>query len=229
MTSQSQSRENKYRRINKIVILLYLILSVLVFFYYQKRGWTYNSSQALLAIGMLLIPLLFNKISKIKLSSDCSLIYYLFSFLTVIVGSALNGYSKLPCWDKIMHSLSGVLITVVGFIVFHFVSKTKRKLEETDLKLVGYFVFFFNTAIAGLWEIYEYGLYVFFGIDAQNVLTTGIHDTMQDMIVCVVAGLLTQLYLIIKIKHKKNSFFLSTYTHFLAYNHYLTSTEDNKN
>ena len=40
-----------------------------------------------------------------------------------------------------------------------------------------------------IWEIIEYALSYLLGNDCQNVLTTGVNDTMQDMIVCLIGAL----------------------------------------
>ena len=45
---------------------------------------------------------------------------------------------------------------------------------------------------AVLWEIWEYGVSLF-GADPQQVALTGVSDTMQDMIVCTVGGLITAI------------------------------------
>ena len=50
-------------------------------------------------------------------------------------------------------------------------------------------MFFGSMAVAGLWEICEYGVHALTGRDVQHVLDTGVSDTMQDMIVCMIGTL----------------------------------------
>ena len=47
-----------------------------------------------------------------------------------------------------------------------------------------------SMAIAGLWEIGEYLISLFFPCDPQRVAETGVSDTMQDLIVCMIGALL---------------------------------------
>lgn len=216
-------REKKYNKIANIVGIIYLVLCVALLLYFFNKNIIYNLTQVIVAIILLFIPWIFNKFSKIKITSDFRLVYLLFCFITVIVGSAINGYSKFPIWDKVVHFLSGILVTYVGFIVYHLISKTKRELQTSDMKLVVLFVYLFNTTVASLWEIYEYGLYIFLGIDALNMHSTLANDTMQDMIVCNIGGILILIYTVKRLRSHKSSFLINTYLHFLGYNGYLAA------
>ena len=46
-------------------------------------------------------------------------------------------------------------------------------------------------AVAGLWEIAEYLISFVVGLDLQRVAATGVSDSMQDMIVCMIGTLVT--------------------------------------
>ena len=46
-------------------------------------------------------------------------------------------------------------------------------------------------AVAGLWELAEYGINLLTGRDVQHVLDTGVADTMQDMLVCMLGTIAT--------------------------------------
>ena len=43
--------------------------------------------------------------------------------------------------------------------------------------------------IAFLWECFEFACLIFLNIDAINHYTQGVYDTMTDMIVCFLGGL----------------------------------------
>ena len=65
-------------------------------------------------------------------------------------------------------------------------------IQEWHIFLV--FVNAVNTAIAVYWEFYEYAMLIFFNNDAINHYTSGVHDTITDMLVCVAGGLVCLLY-----------------------------------
>ena len=59
------------------------------------------------------------------------------------------------------------------------------------------------------WEFYEYALLVFFQYDAIKHFSTGVHDTITDMLVAVIGGLILSIYLIHYDQSEKNHFFVS--------------------
>ena len=62
--------------------------------------------------------------------------------------------------------------------------------------MVYFFELQWNASVALLWEFYEYALLVFFQYDAIKHFSTGAHDTITDMLVAVIGGIILSLYLI---------------------------------
>ena len=59
-------------------------------------------------------------------------------------------------------------------------------------------------AVASLWECFEYVANIFFGGDAQRVATTGVNDTMQDIIVAFIGAIIVSaMYIYEEIMNKK--------------------------
>ena len=71
-----------------------------------------------------------------------------------------------------------------------FPGKPGHALERADAANAALFTWMFAVLSAVLWEIWEY-IVSLFGADPQQVAATGVGDTMQDMIVCTLGGLLT--------------------------------------
>ena len=78
-------------------------------------------------------------------------------------------------------------------------------IQEWHIFLV--FVNAVNTAIAVYWEFYEYAMLIFFNNDAINHYTSGVHDTITDMLVCVAGGLVVTGFLISAKRSGKDNFF----------------------
>lgn len=83
-----------------------------------------------------------------------------------ILGSCYDVYYTIPCFDEILHGISGLLFAAAGFTLM------KRILGGDDSKknfflclLVGALL---SLTIANLWEMFEYASYAFFGIDMQE-------------------------------------------------------------
>jgi len=223
--TQSLKREMWYKKVNQLVTILYFVVAVGLLFYFIIQKKSYNYCQAGIALILLMIPTLVNRLSKIKITSDLCYLYYLFCFFTIIAGSLLGAYAIIPYWDKILHFSSGILITFIGMIVFQLLSGRNNHLLITNMKLIGCFSFFLNAGIAAFWEIYEYGLYVFLGVDALNMETSMAHDTLQDIIVCIVGGALVLTFMGVSKRCGKSNFFLNAYEHFLVMNGYKENKE----
>lgn len=107
-----------------------------------------------------------------------------FCLLGFHLGTALDWYHRFLGFDKFVHTLSGVFFCVIGFCLYAVMQKEPVSRGTKPLLEFSY-AFFFVMAVAAIWEIFEYVGFLLTGHDAQNVATTGIHDTMQDMLACL--------------------------------------------
>lgn len=221
MVADYTKREEIFQKMNRYFLILYLIITMISCYINLVNRDFYNLLQAILGLFILILPMIIYKISKFKLTSDVKFLFYFFSFCTQILGSSLSLYKYFPLWDKIVHFASGILITMIGFILFHILLHKKGEISKDNGLLSLIFCQSFNISIAALWEVYEYLLFVFFKIDAVNALTKGIHDSLQDMMVCMLGGFLILFCLIPYIYRGKQSFLTKTYEHLLSSNGYL--------
>ncbi|MCB5940879.1 DUF2238 domain-containing protein [bacterium 210820-DFI.6.52] len=137
----------------------------------------------------LLIPPLAYRLLRLRPVPALSRAVALFAFLAYGVGIAMKGYHWFPWFDKFVHLLSGVLFALLGLCLFAYL-KRNRPLAKEDAPFAFYFALSFPMLIAACWEIAEYACDFVFHTDPQRVLTTGIHDTMLDMIACLLGTLL---------------------------------------
>ena len=54
--------------------------------------------------------------------------------------------------------------------------------------------------IASFWEFFEYFSDNLFNKDAQNVLTTGVNDTMKDMVAALIGSILFNIMYVYEVK-----------------------------
>lgn len=111
-----------------------------------------------------------------------------FIFLASPVGSVLNLYRTFGPYDKIIHFFSGMLLAAFGLMVMRnllmHLGISRNQLSK--LSAVGVlFAFFFSSAGAGLWEIYEFVSDILSGGGMQR----GMVDTLTDMIAGNLGGL----------------------------------------
>ena len=83
-------------------------------------------------------------------------------------------------------------IKTIIIIIAFFALELLYKLDRYDSKKIFFtclFIIAFNTMCASFWEFFEFISDNIFGKDAQNVLTTGVNDTMMDMILASLGSL----------------------------------------
>ena len=136
-------------------------------------------------IPLALLPNIVKK--KIKITERIEVIYLLFLFIAHFLGSIVNLYYQISWYDTFVHYMSGWITASLGYIIC-------VKACEKNNKFISLFLLTFSSLIAVMWEIFEFTCDLLFHKDAQNVLTTGVTDTMTDLIVALF-GCITVLIL----------------------------------
>lgn len=196
-----EKHEAVYKKINWALIALIAMSHLAAGVYYLVDGRAYY--YALAFGGLLFLPLPYGLYKALKLKTCYSLncVIYAFFILAYTIGLVYQGYARILYFDKLAHGLSGVLVAILALFLFYLL-KRGQKLRSEDAALAGTFVFMTSVAVAGLWEIGEYVISLIFGTDPQNVLHTGVGDTMMDMIVCTIGTLAFVVALVLYIKKK---------------------------
>ena len=156
-----------------------------------REGTVYNLLLAAAAFALPAVPFLLYRLCRLRSVYLLEIVFDWFVLAAVPFASLFGGYDLVPYWDKILHFLSGFLFAVLGTAVY-FTKKPDHALERADAFNASLYTWMFAMMSAVLWEIWEY-LVSFSGADPQQVAATGVGDTMQDMIVCTVGGLITAL------------------------------------
>ena len=190
-----------------IIILIYILYYIFLFIAtYISIKYKYPNTiiAPIAAITCLLLPLLF-KYFKLKITFNMYLFNILFVFISNIWGSILNGYS-IPYFDKLLHFSSGILLTNLSFMIFTLLI-SKLHLNKNETLLCVLFINSLNMMIAVIWEFIEFGCLIFLNNDAIHHYSSGVYDSMQDMLVAFVGGILVTIVLYYDFKKKKKSIF----------------------
>ena len=165
------------------------------------NGDIYGTLICFAIIPVMFVPYLLTKLFHIKLGEQVETIYYIFVFFAHFLGSIVNLYDFIKGYDKIMHFLSGILSAFIAFIIL----VRMKKYHNKSILFNVIFVIAITLSIAALWEFYEFTFDSLFGKDAQNVLTTGVGDTMWDMIVAFFGSILVVIEYLREIYCNKKS------------------------
>ena len=135
------------------------------------------------------------RVCKIRLGYRLGTFFLAFYFLGFELGTAeklffrfwlppftLHGQVlNISIYDKIIHIISGVLLTLFGLCMYKRLNnKPTSRTENIALQI--FFAFSFSMCLAVVWEIFEFLEFVAIAHDAQQHLTTGVFDTMLDLI-----------------------------------------------
>ena len=182
--------EARYARVNRIFFPFYLLLcaGMSVLYALKRDGYHLGISLGALAIPVAL--LLFYRLTGLKLVHQIDFLILAFTLIAYPLGSCLDFYARFPGYDKLMHMLSGAFVSVLC-ILLYCALKPGHRIGRGDFALALLFTFFGSMAVAGLWELAEYAINLVTGRDVQHVLDTGVGDTMQDMLVCMIGTVAT--------------------------------------
>lgn len=122
----------------------------------KKRRIIFSIVQLLLMLGIIVLPQrLKDRVGLIiPLTLETSLT--VFAFCGFVLGDVFDFYKKIPIWDSILHTFSGVILAYAGFVLIDYF--TKR--ESIDIYMGHMFicvsVVLFSLSVGALWEIGEY-------------------------------------------------------------------------
>ncbi len=190
------------KKINNIIIILSLVIE-LIYFIMNPIITIDNILLLLSYIPVIFIPRIFNYIfkkSKIKITDDIEFAYLIFLILAFLFGSIMGGYSKIYWYDSFTHLLSGVFTAFMAIVLLKWLNRYNKK----DIVFNIIYIILVTLSVAVLWECTEFTIDKILGTDTQKVLTTGVNDTMKDMICALVGSILYSIYYLYSLSKKSN-------------------------
>lgn len=154
--------------------------------------------QPLLIAGVLAGYRFLQKITGIELSPALKISILVFIFMAMFLAVEFNFYRRISIYDKILHSLSGIIFFFLGFTLFLHIAGPHETLRSNPLLAV-LFSLFFAIAVAGCWEIFEFSVDHLFGMDCQKGSLT---DTMGDIICGTSGATLTGVFQFISLRSR---------------------------
>ncbi|WP_430612472.1 hypothetical protein [Enterococcus sp. DIV0876] len=185
-----------YQRIQRIFTVfgfLVLAYSVWEFFrgvYPQSQGLMFIV-QAIMGILLIFVPTYSKKLLKIQLPNATVYFYWFFLLISVFMGTILHLIEIVSFWDKILHAVSPMVLTAVGYGLICML------LKETPVTKVSPWLFLLmGFAFAGLcgvfWEFWEFICDSIGGMNLQRYATLdgtlfvgreALMDTMGDLFI----------------------------------------------
>ena len=153
------------------------------------------------------LPWIIERSYKVDIPIRFEIVIVLFLYASIFLGEVQSYYKKFWWWDIILHNVSGIVIALIGFIVIYVLDHVNKIKLSLTPKFTALFAFNLAMSIGVLWEIFEFSMDYFFSLNMQS---TGLTDTMWDLIVDALGALIVSLWGYFYMK-KSKGLFLSNY------------------
>ena len=182
------------------------LISMVILFFTAIYDFIFRDGEKIFRIILMAITLwiVYFVYKKTFLRKSRIIFYLIYSFIVgaMYLGNVFDFYIIIPMYDKILHLLSGLIIGVIGYILFLHVSN-----GENDGSFKKYmpilFSIMFSIAAAGVWEIWEFSTDKLFGFASQN---NSLNDTMWDIICGSIMGIIANIPIYLYIRGMKIKF-----------------------
>jgi hypothetical protein len=167
-----------------IILLLISIINIQI-------NWIFGCG---LGIFLSFIPMILNKNYKIHLPLILDILITLALFLH-IGGVLLDAYQLIPFYDVLTHFVSSFIIAFLSFISIYIIDEFWDGLQM-DKYALAFIVVLLTVSLGVVWEFAEWSSDIFFGTHEQ----WGYNDTIKDLSVDMLAGIVLAILGIILIK-----------------------------
>ncbi len=181
--------------------------------------WNQQWITAVITIGIILVtlgPLFIEKLLHVFIPTEFVLLTITFVFASLFLGEVRDYYARFWWWDIALHSSSGFLLGVIGFLLVHLLNETENIGVHMKPGFVAFFAFLFAVGMGALWEIFEFGMDSIFGMNMQKAMlgdTSGLTDTMWDLIVATMGALVISVLGYTYLKNPRQESFLERWIH----------------
>ena len=190
------------KKLNNVLIFL-CSLAAACFFVKDINIGSYDRLLGDITIPLvLLLPRIFKKIFKIKITDAMELVYIIFIILAQFLGSVVNLYNTTWWYDLFAHFISGVLTSILALVVIDWIGVYNEKKKGFNFL----FIICFTLMVASIWEFLEYGADTFLRMNVQHSIETGVSDTMEDMLIAFLGSIIVGVSYLIESKVQKNGF-----------------------
>lgn len=193
----SSERQSKNGYVKLTLAIQFLLIAGLVLFV-LRRDWE-NVFLTAIVILLTLVPAFLWRTYRIVIPPEFQLISAGFVFLSLFLGSAADFYYRYWWWDVVLHTSSGFLLGIIGFVALFLLNNTDRLPQGMKPSFLCIFGVMFAITLGVVWEIFEFAVDSIAPDINMQSRETGVVDTMQDLIVdtigAVIVGFMGYAYL----------------------------------
>lgn len=223
-----------YSKIILVFSIIIFVTNIVLLIFSQKLDTNssqisrliFNTIQISLMIGIILVPPLISKTTHFRIPVLVEVVLVTFSGMHLILGEINEFYSKISWWDSLLHTMSGIIIGALGYIIINTIDAS----EHNDIRLTPFFssilIVIFAVSVGYFWEIFEWWADELFGSNMQRYLEEGsntigggvplvgheaLADTMKDMMLNLIGAVIMGIYGYVEMKRQKKGITTMTF------------------
>jgi hypothetical protein len=176
------SSQRIHRRVTislQILLLVGLVLEI------WQAQWL-NAAATVGVLILTLLPVVLGRAYDVFIPPELEALAVVFVFAALFLGDVRGYYVRFWWWDVVLHTASGFLLGILGFLLVHVLNEKEDLEVHMKPGFVALFAFMFALGLGALWEIFEFAIDSLFGLNMQR---GGLVDTMWDLIVDALGGL----------------------------------------
>lgn len=152
---------------------------------------------------------------RIDIPDVLEIVIAVFIYAAIFLSAQFNLYYKYFWWDDLLHTMSGVIIGFIGFLIVYLLNHNYSM--NLNPLLIALFSFAFAVSMGVIWEIFEFAVDVAVGSANQKwdlpptepmlgkpYQGSGLRDTMTDLIVDSLGALVTSTIVYFGYKYRKD-------------------------
>ncbi len=178
----------------KIQIFITFILQLSLggaFLWAAIKGEWLIAFVSIFALLVMILPFIIAKNSfHLVLPVEFEFVIVVFIYASLFLGEVGGYYDRFWWWDTVLHGGVGFAMAFAGFLYLFILYK--NRLLNLSPWLFALFSFSFSMALGAMWEIFEFSMDTFLGMNMQRT-ETGVVDTMLDLIVNAIGAFIASL------------------------------------
>jgi len=189
------------------VLIQFIFLGAFIIAFFE-RTWIVMFVSFIATITVW-FPLFIAHSRRIHIPIEFEFLLAAFLYGTLFLGEVHGFYTKFWWWDLVLHGGAGIAFGFLGFLILYSLYKSDKLAMSPFLLVV--FSFAFALMLGSLWEIFEFSMDQLLGLNMQ---TTGLRDTMWDLIVNTGGALLVSISAYVYLRYRKRG--VGVFEHYLT-------------
>lgn len=184
-----------------LFVVCYNIFEFITNKYSTSQGVTFII-ESLAGIVLIFLPQIMKKLFHLHIPDAIVLFYWFFLFISVFLGTGMHLISIISFWDKILHAVSPMVLTALGYGLIGLLLKN-APITKTSPWLFLLFGFAFAGLCGVFWEFWEFLCDQFLGMNLQRFAASdgtlfvgraALMDTMGDLLTNTVGALIMGIF-----------------------------------